>query len=58
MILHNYLNNKKKIKMLAVHAHAHAEPHQDYIFTKELKIKWPYPTDTAHFLIPNRLREA
>ena len=48
-ILYNYLNNNKKIKMLAVHAHFHAEPHQDYIFMKGMKIKEPYPIDTAHF---------
>ena len=40
MILHNQLNNNKKIKMLAVHAHFHAEPHQDYIYAKGMKIKW------------------
>jgi hypothetical protein len=43
------MKNKNKFDMLAVHAHFHAEPHQDYIFTKGMKIKEPYPIDTAHF---------
>ena len=49
MILHNYLNNNKKIKMLAVHAHA--EPHQNYMYMTQLKIKWAVqlrPIDFYH----------
>ena len=35
--------------MLAVHAHFHAEPHQAYMYMTGMKIKEPYPIDTAHF---------